>query len=41
MAAFSAGNLQYVVNVGVLTEGFDDPGVEVVVMGRPQREQAR
>lgn len=40
LAAFSAGNLQYVVNVGVLTEGFDDPGVEVVVMGRPTKSRS-
>lgn len=40
LAAFSAGKLQYVVNVGVLTEGFDDPGVEVVVMGRPTKSRA-
>lgn len=40
LAAFAAGKLQYVVNVGVLTEGFDDPGVEVVVMGRPTKSRA-
>lgn len=40
LAAFSAGNLQYVVNVGVLTEGFDDPGVEVIVMGRPTKSRS-
>jgi len=40
LAAFSEGNLQYMVNVGVLTEGFDDPGVEVVVMGRPTKSRA-
>ncbi len=40
LAAFSSGKLQYVVNVGVLTEGFDDPGVEVVVMGRPTKSRS-
>lgn len=40
LAAFSAGKLQYVVNVGVLTEGFDDPGVEVIVMGRPTKSRS-
>lgn len=37
---FAAGRLQFVVNVGVLTEGFDDPGVEVVIMGRPTKSRA-
>jgi len=40
LAAFSAGELQYIVNVGVLTEGFDDPGVEVIVMGRPTKSRS-
>jgi len=37
---FKAGEIQYVVNVGVLTEGFDDAGVEVVVMARPTKSRA-
>ena len=37
---FSAGDLQIVCNCGVLTEGFDDPGVEVIVMGRPTKSRA-
>jgi superfamily II DNA or RNA helicase len=40
LADFAGGKLQYVVNVGVLTEGFDDPGVELVVMGRPTKSRA-
>jgi len=40
LRAFSEGKLQYMVNVGVLTEGFDDPGVEVVVMGRPTKSRS-
>lgn len=40
LADFKAGKLQYVVNVGVLTEGFDDAGVEVVVMARPTKSRA-
>jgi len=40
LSAFSSGDLQYMVNVGVLTEGFDDPGVEVVVMGRPTKSRS-
>jgi superfamily II DNA or RNA helicase len=40
LADFKAGKTQYVVNVGVLTEGFDDDGVEVVVMARPTKSRA-
>ena len=40
LADFKAGRLQFVVNVGVLTEGFDDAGVEVVVMARPTKSRA-
>ena len=40
LAAFAAGKLQYVVNVGCLTEGFDDAGVEVIVMGRPTKSRS-
>lgn len=32
---FSTGRLQICVNVGVLTEGYDNPGIEAVVMARP------
>ena len=31
---------QYLVNVGVATEGFDDPGIEVVVQARPTKSRA-
>ena len=37
---FKAGRIQYLVNVGVLTEGYDDAGVEVVVMARPTKSRA-
>ena len=37
---FKAGRVQYLVNVGVLTEGYDDAGVEVVVMARPTKSRA-
>lgn len=37
---FAAGKLQVVCNCGVLTEGFDDPGVEVIIMGRPTKSRA-
>jgi len=40
LADFAAGKVQIVVNVGVLTEGFDDPGVEVIVMGRPTKSRS-
>lgn len=40
LADFRSGRIQYVVNVGVLTEGFDDAGVEVVVMARPTKSRA-
>ena len=38
LADFASGKVQVVCNCGVLTEGFDDPGVEVVIMGRPDEE---
>ena len=37
---FAAGKLQYVVNVGCLTEGFDDPGVELIFMARPTKSRS-
>jgi superfamily II DNA or RNA helicase len=37
---FKVGKTQYIVNVGVLTEGFDDDGVEVVVMARPTKSRS-
>lgn len=40
LADFKAGRLQFIVNVGVLTEGFDDAGVEVIVMARPTESRA-
>lgn len=40
LADFASGKVQVVCNCGVLTEGFDDPGVEVVIMGRPTKSRA-
>jgi superfamily II DNA or RNA helicase len=40
LADFRAGKIQYVVNVGVLTEGFDDPGVACVAIMRPTKSRA-
>jgi superfamily II DNA or RNA helicase len=37
---YAAGKIQFLVNVGCLTEGFDDPGVEVIVMGRPTKSRS-
>lgn len=37
---FRAGRLSAVTNVGVLTEGFDDPGVSCVAMARPTRSDS-
>jgi superfamily II DNA or RNA helicase len=40
LSDYAAGKIQIVCNCGVLTEGFDDPGVEVVIMGRPTKSRA-
>lgn len=37
---FSAGRFQFLVNVGVFTEGFDEPGIELVVMARATKSRA-
>lgn len=37
---FAAGKIQVVANCGVLTEGFDDSGVEVIIMGRPTKSRS-
>lgn len=37
---FAAGEVQVVCNYGILTEGFDDPGVEVCIMGRPTKSRS-
>lgn len=37
---FARGRLRAVTNVMVLTEGFDDPGVECVAMARPTRSSS-
>lgn len=39
LARFRRGELQALTNVGVLTEGFDDPEVSCVAMARPTRSQ--
>lgn len=40
LSDFAAGRTQVVVNCAVLTEGFDDPGVEVIIMGRPTKSRS-
>jgi len=39
LAAFRAEKIQVLTNVGVLTEGFDDPGVSCIAMARPTRSE--
>ncbi|TPV92313.1 MAG: DEAD/DEAH box helicase [Myxococcales bacterium FL481] len=40
LARFRRGELAVLTNVGVLTEGFDDPGVSAIAMVRPTRSAA-
>jgi superfamily II DNA or RNA helicase len=37
---FAAGGSQYMVNCAVLTEGFDDPGIQCVVMAKPTKSRS-
>jgi len=37
---FNEGRIQVVCNCGVLTEGFDSPSVEVIVMARPTKSRS-
>jgi ATP-dependent helicase IRC3 len=39
LAAFSAGEIDVVSNCNVLTEGFDEPRVDCVIMARPTRSK--
>lgn len=38
--AYARGQFQYLVNVGVATEGFDDPSIQSVVLARPTKSRA-
>jgi superfamily II DNA or RNA helicase len=40
MKAVMDGKTQILVNCGITTEGFDCPGIEVIVMGRPTKSRA-
>lgn len=37
---YAAGRFQVLCNVGIATEGFDDPSIEVVVMARPTKSRS-
>lgn len=37
---YAAGRFQFLVNVGVATEGFDEPSIECVVVARPTKSRA-
>jgi superfamily II DNA or RNA helicase len=39
-ADYKTGRYMFLVNVGVATEGFDEPSIEVVVMGRPTKSRS-
>ncbi len=39
VSRFATGELQFLCSVGCFTEGFDDPGVELIVMGRPTKSR--
>lgn len=34
---FKSGDVQVIINVGVLTEGFDEPSIEAIILARPTR----
>lgn len=40
LTEYKAGSFQFLVNVGVATEGFDEPGIELVVMARPTKSRS-
>lgn len=40
LADHQSGKYQFLVNVGVLTEGYDDPAVSCVAIGRPTKSRA-
>ncbi len=39
LRAYKQGRYQFMVNVGIATEGFDEPSIEVVVMCRPTKSR--
>lgn len=40
LSDFANGSIQFLWNCGVLTEGFDDTGVEIISMARPTKSRA-
>jgi len=40
LADYARGAFQILVNVGVATEGFDEPGIQVIAMARPTKSRA-
>lgn len=38
--AYAAGEFQYLVNVGITTEGWDEPGVELIAIARPTKSRS-
>jgi superfamily II DNA or RNA helicase len=41
LARLGSGNTRVIANVGVLTEGFDEPSVDCVIMATPTRSQVK
>lgn len=39
-ADFASGKFQYLCNVGIATEGFDEPSIQCIVMARPTKSRA-
>jgi ATP-dependent helicase IRC3 len=37
LSDFKSGNIKVLINVGVLTEGFDEPSVQAILLARPTR----
>lgn len=40
LADYAKGKLQFLVNVGVFTEGFDDPTIQIVAIARPTKSRS-
>lgn len=40
LADYNRGGFQFLLNVGVATEGFDEPGIECVMMARPTKSRS-
>lgn len=37
---YAAGRVQFLCNVGIATEGFNDPGIDVIVVARPTKSRS-